>query len=201
MTIRVLRSGSAVALLLVVSMLPASPETRMSSGAPLTAKADIAAYVQARDLFSAGILEPPSAAVEFSRDPDDCAGMRGRTYLVDDPPLIRVCATHPNPEVERVWRERTLVHELAHVWVYQNVDAATRTEFTNVRGLSAWSDRDYPWQDRAVEHAAEILAWGMSNGEYEVDFRIDNTGCVELARAFEILTGNAAGCTSESVDT
>jgi hypothetical protein len=36
--------------------------------------------------------------------------------------------------------------------------------------------------------------WGIQDGEYNVDFRIDGTSCSELAAGYELLTGISVSC-------
>lgn len=55
--------------------------------------------------------------------------------------------------------EATIVHELAHVWLYANLDRSRREEWRRLRGAAAWSSRAVPWADRASEHAADIITW------------------------------------------
>lgn len=158
-------------------------------------EADESAFEWTQDLFSAAGFEFPMAGIEFHRNEDACGGVRGRAYFADeDYTTIVVCATHNNPEVEQTWRKRTLLHELSHAWVDQNVTAETLSAFTELRGLEEWSSREVNWEDRAAEHAAEILMWGLQHGDYNVDFRIYGTSCDELSAGYELLTGISVGC-------
>ena len=185
--------------LLVGALL--TPSLREAEAAALpapvfTSETDAAAYEWTQNLFTAAGFEFPTAIVEFHRDDEACGGARGRTRFgaADETATILVCATHHNPEVEDIWRQRTLLHELAHAWVDQNVDEAPTAAFMELRGTEVWSAREQAWQDRATEHAAEILMWGIQDGDYEVDFRIDNTGCEQLSSGYELLTGVVVGC-------
>lgn len=122
--------------------------------------------------------------------------MMGRTSLSADPPQVVVCASHPKPEVEIAWKARTLLHELAHVWIGQN--SSQEDAFTAAMGLPTWSNRDYPWHERASEHAAEILMWGLQDGAYDIDARLRGPECGELADAYEMLTGIVVVCPTAS---
>ena len=62
----------------------------------------------------------------------------------------------------RAGRE-TLLHEMGHAWIDQNVAQTVRERFTEMRGLRAWNQSTVPWDDRAYEHGAEIIAWGLGN--------------------------------------
>jgi len=158
-------------------------------------EADEVAYEWTQALFSAAGFEFPEVAVEFHRNEEACGGVRGRAYLADgDLATIVVCAVHENPAVEETWRKRTLLHELAHAWIDQNVTAESVSAFTELRGLEEWSSREVNWENRATEHAAEILMWGLQDGDYNIDFRIDGNSCDELSAGYEILTGIAVTC-------
>ncbi len=156
---------------------------------------DEAAYGWTQDLFSTAGFDFPIVAIEFHRNEEACGGVRGRTHFTDeDLATIVVCATHHNPEVEDIWRQRTLLHEVAHAWIDQNVGEERTDALMELRGTETWLSRDQIWQDRGAEHAAEILMWGLQDGDYGVDFRIDNTECSDLSAGYELLTGVALAC-------
>ena len=156
---------------------------------------DAAAYTWMQDLFAAAGFEQPTASIEFFDNEDACGGVRGRTWFDNtETTTIGVCATHPNPEVEEQWRQRTLLHEMAHAWIDQNVGSENLSAFTELRGLETWSSRDVKWEERATEHAAEIFMWGIQDGDYNPDFRIDGTSCSELAAGYELLSGVTVEC-------
>jgi hypothetical protein len=156
---------------------------------------DATAYEWTQGLFTTAGFGAPAAVIEFLDSEEGCGGARGRAWLSDTgTATIAVCATHDNPEVESTWRQRTLLHEIAHAWVDQNVTAENLDAFTQLRGLEVWSSRDAKWEERATEHAAEIFMWGIQDGDYAIDFRIDNTTCSELAAGYELLTGVTVGC-------
>ncbi|MDJ0665358.1 MAG: hypothetical protein QNJ75_12475 [Acidimicrobiia bacterium] len=160
-----------------------------------TNETDEIAYEWTHDLFSTAGLEFPRAAVEFHDNEEACGGARGRAYFTDENlTTIVVCATHDNPAVEETWRKRTLLHELSHAWIDQNVIDENLSSFTELRGLEEWSSREVNWEHRATEHAAEILMWGMQDGDYNIDFRIDGTSCDELSAGYELLTGISISC-------
>ena len=178
--------------------LPSFTPTAKSAEVPqpvFAGEADESALEWTQDLFFAAGFEFPMAAIEFHRNEDACGGVRGRAYFTDaDYTIIVICATHDNPNVEETWRQRTLLHELSHAWVDQNVSTETRSAFTELRGLEEWSSREVNWEHRATEHAAEILMWGLQDGDYNIDFRIDDTSCEELSAAYEQLTGITVAC-------
>ncbi|MDJ0496249.1 MAG: hypothetical protein QNJ89_00365 [Acidimicrobiia bacterium] len=186
-----------VAVLAIALGAPAQASTATTElPAPVFAsEQDAAAYEQVQGLFTAAGFEAPAATIEFFDKEEGCGGARGRAWF-DNTGIatIAICATHDNPEVEEAWRQRTLLHEMAHAWIDQNVSGENVEAFTELRGLETWSSRDVNWEERATEHAAEILMWGIQGGEYNVDFRIDGTSCTELAAGYELLTGLNVDC-------
>jgi hypothetical protein len=96
--------------------------------------------------------------------------------------------------VEDGWRRRTLLHEVAHAWIDQNVDQTTTAAFMELRGTEVWAAWDHAWEDRGTEHAAETLMWGIQDGDYKIDFRLDNVDCDELSAGYEMLTGTTVSC-------
>jgi hypothetical protein len=186
-----------VAVLAVALGTPAQPSTAATElPVPVFAgEQDAVAYEWMQGLFSAAGYEEPAVTVEFFDSEEACGGVRGRTWFDDtETTTIAVCATHPNPEVRETWRRRTLLHEMAHAWINENVGAGNTSAFTELLGLETWSSRDVKWEDRATEHAAEIFMWGIQDGDYNVDFRIDGTSCGELAAGYELLTGVSVAC-------
>lgn len=186
-----------VAVLAIALGAPAQPSTATTElpSPVFSSEHDAAAYAWQQDLFAAAGFEQPATIIEFFDSNEGCGGARGRAWFdVTGTAKIAVCATHDNPEVETVWRQRTLLHEIAHAWIDQNVSPEDLEAFTELRGLETWSSREVKWEDRATEHAAEIFIWGIQDGDYKVDFRIDNTSCGELAAGYELLTGVEVGC-------
>jgi hypothetical protein len=87
--------------------------------------------------------------------------------------------------VSEVGRE-TLLHEMGHAWIDQNVAQTVRERFTEMRGLRAWNQSTVPWDDRAYEHGAEIIAWGLGNRYMAPS--IPDRDPAGLAAGFEFLT-------------
>ena len=113
-----------VAVLAIALGAPATASTAtIELPAPVFAsQQDAVAYEQVQDLFTAAGFEQPAAVVEFFNGDEGCGGARGRAWLDDaGTATIAICATHDNPEVQEQWRQRTLLHELAHAWIGQNV--------------------------------------------------------------------------------
>lgn len=89
---------------------------------------------------------------------------------------------------------RSLLHELAHAWDQTSPDLteADRKRFLELRGLERWSDRSLEWPYRGEEQAAEILVWGLLQGEVPIPTRVGDVGdqdTASLTAAFRLLTG------------
>lgn len=89
-------------------------------------------------------------------------------------------------EIARTARLAVL-HELGHAWMIDEVDEAIETRVLESSGLPTWSDSDVPWNQRGVEYAAEVLAWGLFDEDVSM-VRIGSPSCAELTAAFTVLT-------------
>jgi hypothetical protein len=128
--------------------------------------------------FEAAGLRLPSLEVVFHRGATACHGhvAFARGGRVD------VCTVLVNATTRRF-----LLHEVAHVWLNANVAAPTRSRFLELRGAPSWNSSSDAWRDRGCEHAAEIIAWEL--GERVLTPSIDGAGTLEMASAYELLTG------------
>jgi hypothetical protein len=143
----------------------------------------------ARDRFHAAGLIPPSVRFVFHDDTRRCRLRRG--LFNPNTRSIEICTMN----------RETLIHELAHAWIDANLSEEARATFTRHRGLTMWNDHSVPWEHRATEHAAEIIAWGVeeesrlvswieSHGHHT--FRlltIPDSTPEELAVSYQQLTG------------
>ena len=128
--------------------------------------------------FEVAGLQPPAVEIEFHATPSGCAGHLGfaRSGQVD------VCTTLVN-----AMARRTLLHEMSHVWLDENVDGATQARFLALRDLPSWNASSDPWRRRGCEQGAEIVSWAL--GERILTPQIPDNDVEGLAEAFELLTG------------
>ena len=89
--------------------------------------------------------------------------------------------------VSEVARE-TLLHEMGHAWIDENVTNSVRERFLEMRGLRAWNESTVSWDDRGFEHGAEIIAWGLIDRPTGI-VRIRDTSCAELLAGYFTLVG------------
>lgn len=122
-------------------------------------------------------LGVPAVDVHFHPDTSGCYGHLGSQLGR----RVDVCVV----SVFELGRE-TLLHEMGHVWIDQNVAQTVRERFTEMRGLRGWNQSTVPWDDRAYEHGAEIIAWGLGNRYMAPS--IPNRDPAGLAAGFEFLT-------------
>ena len=145
--------------------------------------------------FEAAGLELGSVHVAFFEGPKHCRGGAGLHFFTRTTPTVVVC----NPNASQ--RHRTLLHELAHVWVGRSLSAGVRTLFLDARGLTTWCGSDVLWGERGTEHAAEIVAWGLSDHPcWEVPrAEIGDRDMDVLAAQFVLLTGTEPRCDAGAV--
>jgi hypothetical protein len=125
----------------------------------------------------AGLKVPP-IDVHFHADTSGCYGHLGSELGG----RVDICVVI----VSEIARD-ALLHEMGHAWVDENVSAAVRERFKQMRGLTAWNDQRVIWDDRGFEHAAETLAWAL--GHRYIAPGIPDHDPVRLTAAFELLTG------------
>jgi hypothetical protein len=123
-------------------------------------------------------LGVPTVDVHFHRDTSGCYGHLGAELEG----RVDVCVVI----VSEVARE-TLLHEMGHAWIEENVTDSVRERFLEMRSLRAWNESTVPWDDRGFEHGAEIIAWGLGNRYMAPS--IPDREPERLAVGFELLTG------------
>jgi hypothetical protein len=125
-------------------------------------------------------LRVPTVDVHFHPDTSGCYGHLGSQLGG----RVDVCVV----SVFELGRE-TLLHEMGHAWIDENVTDSVRDQFLELRGLRAWNQSTVPWDSRGFEHGAEIIAWGLGNRYMAPS--IPDRDPARLAAGFELLTGAA----------
>jgi len=129
-------------------------------------------------------LDLPAVEIRFHNDKERCGGS-GENYGVwrtrsESSDIIEMCTN----------RGFHVLHELAHAWADATLTVDDRAAFAELRGLAGWTGTDMPWETKAVEHAANIIAWGLYG---EPQIRVAKTMRADtlssLTQAFEFLTG------------
>ena len=128
----------------------------------------------------AGLAGLPDLEVYLHRSRDACNGGIGLYHAG----RIDLCTEDSSDP----YRRKFALHEMAHAWTEANVDTAVLERFMDVRGIAAWNDRSLDWKERGTEQAAEIITWGLGEGQI-APLLPEATNAPTLARLYELLTG------------
>ena len=171
---------AAAALTLGATPYAPAPAPLVTSGADA---ADEAAVDWALQRFRvAGLWDLPPLEVHLHRSREACNGGLGLYYMN----RIDLCTKDSSESYARKYA----LHEIAHAWAETNVDARVMRRFMDVRGVEAWNDKRVPWTERGTEQAAEIITWGLGEGEIEPRLT-EPLESKALAGLYELLTGSA----------
>ena len=131
---------------------------------------------------AAGLDDLPPLEVHLHPARDDCKGRLG-SYRAG---RIELCTMDSSDPYER----KFALHEMAHAWTEANLDQALEARFMRLRGVLGWNDPGLAWKERGIEQAAEIIAWGLGEGEIQPLLPAP-AETQELIDAYVLLTGNA----------
>jgi hypothetical protein len=155
---------------------------------------------------AAGLIVPEPNSVAFPPSPR-CRGVSGLAVDTGEGLEVQMCygeeelcADDSDCSAPSVVARLNLLHELAHVWLTTQLDETRHHEFLDLRGLDTWWGPDLAWVEMGVEHAAEIIAWGLMDEIVPLP-RLPDTSCDTLVEGFRLLTGqdpivDTATCTS-----
>jgi hypothetical protein len=150
-----------------------------------TADDPLAAW--ALDRFVTAGLILPDVAIERYDTKEPCGGNTAVAIHGGVRPRVALCVSVGAPDVAV---KRALLHELGHVWTDETLSERDRAAFAEHRGCASWADG--PWQGRASEHAAEIIAWALMDRELSM-ITIPDHEPEQLAAGFRVLTGSEPG--------
>jgi hypothetical protein len=128
----------------------------------------------------AGLDGLPDLEVYLHRTHEECNGGIGLYHSG----RIDLCTKESSEPYQR----KFALHEMAHGWIETNVDGAVMDRFMDIRGVAAWNDRSYDWKQRGTEQAAEIVTWGVGEGEI-APLLPETVDVRTLAGLYELLTG------------
>ena len=128
----------------------------------------------------AGLEGMPDLEVYVHRSHEGCRDGIGY-YLAGRIDLCTAASSQP-------YQRKFALHEMAHGWIETNVDGAVLDRFMQVRGIAAWNDRSFDWKQRGTEQAAEIVTWGLGEGEI-APLLPEIVDASTLTRMYELLTG------------
>lgn len=134
----------------------------------------------AADQFVKAGLVLPSLVVRFHENTEGCDGWNGVFRFGGEVAEIDIC---------RRGAKRVLLHEMGHAWA-TSLDQAEKDAFAKFVGGESWTSGE--WLERPTEHAAEIIAWALSEGSITPSTNpAGDSGYVDHSAAFEALTGIA----------
>ena len=183
---RTLSSRIALFLCLIVAAaILGSQRSAPAEQRPLTIHGATAAEERVIDWSirryrDAGLDGMPNLEVYIHRSQEGCRD--GIGYYLDG--RIDLCTAASSEPYQR----KFALHEMAHGWIETNVDSAVLDRFMQVRGIAAWNDRTFDWKQRGTEQAAEIVTWGLGEGEIS-PLLPEALDAPALARLYELLTG------------
>lgn len=193
-TIRTTALSIAFLLALELNVTPAAPgqdiPTDFVAGVQLAEGSEEAGQLVdwAAARFEAAGLELPPVEVRVHADKAPCDGHLGLTLNTPDRVTLHLCTPGDGRGVvDRL----TLVHELAHAWVAENVDPAQRDRFMKVHGLEAWWDATKGWERQGVEWAAETIAWAVFDEGVRMIGEVDDDP-VAVRDGYQVLAGETA---------
>jgi hypothetical protein len=129
----------------------------------------------------AGLRNLPPLDVRLHRSHDECQGGLGLYFAG----RIDVCTRDSSGPSQR----KFALHEMAHAWTETNVSGVLRA-FMQRQRVDAWNDRSFPWKERGTEQAAEVITWGLGEGEI-TPLLPEVPDAETLASLYEMLTGRA----------
>jgi hypothetical protein len=170
----------AFATAILGSQRPAPPDAR-----PLTIHGADASQERAIDWAlhrygSGGLDGMPRLEVFVHRSDEGCNGGIGY-YLAG---RIDLCTEDSSESYQR----KFALHEMAHAWTEAHIEGAILNRFMEIRGIADWNDRSFDWKNRGTEQAAEIITWGLGEGEI-APLLPEPVDAPRLAGLYELLTG------------
>lgn len=179
--------GTAAVLTLAAAAIALSGGARPATARPLAIHGADAAEERTIDWalhrFEAGGLEGmPPLEVYLHGSRASCNGNLG-LYLAGRIDLCTKGLLQP-------FARDFALHEMAHAWTEANGSRERLGRFMQIRGIATWNDRHLPWRERGAEQAAEIISWGLGEGEIQpvLPTPVD---AETLASLYELLTGRA----------
>jgi hypothetical protein len=156
---------------------PARPQPLTVHGATAAEEGTIDWAI--RRYHTAGLDGMPNLEVVLHRSDEGCNGGIGLYYSG----RIDLCTKDASEPYQR----KFALHEMAHAWTEVNIDAQVLERFMDVRGIAAWNDRSFDWKERGIEQVAEIITWGLGEGEI-APLLPEITDPETLARLYRLLT-------------
>ena len=184
---RTLAARIALMACLAVAAFAYGPKAPAATPRPLTVSGATAVQERAVDWAfhrygQAGLRNLPPLEVHLHEAHDDCGGGLGLYYAG----RIDLCTKSSSEPYQR----KFALHEMAHAWTQANVPDDVLRAFMQRQRVTAWNDRSLPWKERGTEQAAEVITWGLGQGEI-APLLPETLDPATLAALYEMLTGRA----------
>ena len=184
---RTLAIRIALIVCLAAAALAFGPKTPAQAPRPLTIVGATAAEERAVDwafhrYAQAGLRNMPPLDIHLYRDHGPCNGGLG----LANQGRIELCTRESSESYQR----KIALHEMAHAWIATNVGGDVLAAFMQRRGVDGWNDRTEPWKERGTEQAAEVVTWGLGEGEIS-PLLPEVPDAATLTNLYEMLTGRA----------
>jgi hypothetical protein len=167
------------------------PTTTQSAHEPIAltpAERELVKWVTGR--FALVGLDIPEVDVSFHDNSSACEFHDGIYHGDGGHHRVLVCIPDRGTFASNLERQRTLVHELAHVWEQAKLHDAGRRSLLSVLDAEDWYGTDVAWEDRGAERFAETIVWGLYD-QLRRPTLID-APCAELHADFHSITGHTA---------
>jgi len=175
------RSTAIVLSILITASVP------FPAAAVTGTNEQVATAERALDRFAAAGLELPAVTIEVFDTTEPCRGNAG--YATSGPTSVNGRGEYTISICTEKRYERTLIHELAHIWAADTLTDADRSKYVEFRGTESWNEGE--WHEQASEHAAENITWALLDGDVWIHSAISMQDDASLTAGYEILT--AAG--------
>lgn len=140
-------------------------------------------------IFEEAGLDLPDGLLLYFHDAGDyeqCGGHAAVATHADDWERIDMCTES----------EFTIYHEMAHIWAEDHLSEEQRNAFLDNRDLDTWRDLGEEGADlpeylahrlRGSEHAADVIAWGLTGRFPQM---IPDNDMKSMREAYTLLTGD-----------
>lgn len=106
------------------------------------------------DRFASAGLDLPPLTITFWPSLEDCDGMGGWHRGVGE---IEICIPTP----------RMIAHEIAHAWEAHSLTVTGREAYRRLWDAPTWGSDEFEWHERAMELAANTVAFAVLNDDPE----------------------------------
>lgn len=170
---------TAIIFTLLATALIIRPQTATAEIVIDGDPAQIAATETALELFATAGLELPAVTISFHDNREPCNGYTGLATAGADVTEIAVCKLGGY--------DKTLLHELAHIWADENLTDQTRNDYVTFSGAWSWIGEG-EWFEQGTELAADTIMWAVTSGEMPMRPQFPTHLETTLEAGYQLLT-------------